>query len=70
MNRKISVGMMVTIVILAITVTFSITMLLAMRLFDSTAPDAGTKVNWASSTIRTPSMGRLTRSSWLLVGEV
>ena len=36
MNRKISVGMMVTIVILAITVTFSITMLLAMRLFDST----------------------------------
>ena len=36
MNRKISVGMMVTIVILAITVTFSITMLTAMRLFDST----------------------------------
>lgn len=36
MNRKISVGMMVTIVILAITVTFSITMLMAMRLFDST----------------------------------
>lgn len=36
MNRKISVGMMITIVILAMTVTFSITMLLAMRLFDST----------------------------------
>ena len=36
MNRKVSVGMMVTIVILAITVTFSITMLAAMRLFDST----------------------------------
>ena len=36
MNRKISLGMAVTIVILAITVTFSITMLLAMRLFDST----------------------------------
>ena len=36
MNRKISVGMTVTIVILAMTVTFSITMLLAMRLFDHT----------------------------------
>lgn len=36
MNRKVSVGMMVTIVILAITVTFSITMLAAMRLFDRT----------------------------------
>ncbi len=36
MNRKISFGMAVTIVILAMTVTFSITMLLAMRLFDST----------------------------------
>ena len=36
MNRKVSVGMMFTIVILAMTVTFSITMLLAMRLFDST----------------------------------
>ena len=36
MNRKISVGMAVTIVILAMTVTFSITMLIAMRLFDST----------------------------------
>ena len=34
MNRKISVGMAVTIVILAMTVTFSITMLIAMRLFD------------------------------------
>ena len=36
MNRKITLGMAVTIVILAITVTFSITMLVAMRLFDST----------------------------------
>lgn len=36
MNRKIPVGMAVTITILAMTVTFSITMLLAMRLFDST----------------------------------
>ena len=31
MNKKISVGMMLTIVILAMTVTFSVTMLLAMR---------------------------------------
>ncbi len=36
MNRKITVGMAVTIVILAMTVTFSVTMLVAMRLFDST----------------------------------
>ena len=36
MNRKISLGMAVTIVILAMTVTFSITMLIAMRLVDST----------------------------------
>lgn len=36
MNRKISLGMAVTLIILAMTVTFSITMLLAMRLFDST----------------------------------
>lgn len=36
MNRKIPVGMAVTITILAMTVTFSVTMLLAMRLFDST----------------------------------
>ena len=36
MNRKISLGMAVSIVILAMTVTFSITMLVAMRLFDST----------------------------------
>ena len=31
MNRKISVGMAVSIVILAMTVTFSITMLVAMQ---------------------------------------
>ena len=31
MNRKISIGMAVTIVILAMTVTFSITMLVAIN---------------------------------------
>ena len=36
MNKKISLGVAATIVILAMTVTFSVTMLLAMRLFDST----------------------------------
>ena len=36
MNRKISIGMAATIVIIAMTVTFSITMLVSMRLFDST----------------------------------
>ena len=41
MNRKISVGMTVTIVILAMTVTFSITMLVAMRLFDHTVTSEG-----------------------------
>ena len=35
MNRKISIGMAATIVIIAMTVTFSITMLVSMRLFDS-----------------------------------
>ena len=45
MNRKISVGMAVTIVILAMTVTFSITMLLAMRLFDSTVASVKEKEN-------------------------
>ena len=36
MNKKISLGVAATIIILAMTVTFSVTMLLAMRLFDST----------------------------------
>lgn len=36
MNKKVSVSMLITIVIIAMTVTFSITMVLAMRLFDST----------------------------------
>jgi carboxyl-terminal processing protease len=36
MNKKVSISMLITIVILAMTVTFSITMLMAMRLFDST----------------------------------
>ena len=35
MNRKISLGMAVTIVILAMTVTFSITMLIACLLYTS-----------------------------------
>ncbi len=48
MNKKISVGMMVTIVILAMTVTFSITMLLAMRLFDSTVSSVKEKENMYS----------------------
>ena len=43
MNKKISVGMMLTIVILAMTVTFSVTMLLAMRLFDSTVSNVKEK---------------------------
>ena len=45
MNRKISLGMAVTIVILAMTVTFSITMLIAMRLFDSTVNSVKEKGN-------------------------
>ncbi|MBQ7859883.1 MAG: peptidase [Faecalibacterium sp.] len=36
MNKKVSVSMMITTVIIAMTVTFSITMVMAMRLFDST----------------------------------
>ncbi len=48
MNKKISVGMMLTIVILAITVTFSVTMLLAMRLFDSTVSNVKEKENMYS----------------------
>ena len=43
MNKKISVGMMLTVVILAMTVTFSVTMLLAMRLFDSTVSNVKEK---------------------------
>ena len=43
MNKKIPVGMMLTIVILAMTVTFSVTMLLAMRLFDSTVSNVKEK---------------------------
>ena len=45
MNKKISVGMMLTIVILAMTMTFSVTMLLAMRLFDSTVSNVKEKEN-------------------------
>lgn len=36
MNKKVSVSMLITTVIIAMTVTFSITMVVAMRLFDST----------------------------------
>ncbi len=48
MNKKISIGMMLTIVILAMTVTFSVTMLLAMRLFDSTVTSVKEKENMYS----------------------
>ena len=48
MNRKISIGMAVSIVILAMTVTFSITMLVAMRLFDSTV---SSRIDHLSGTI-------------------
>ena len=67
MNRKISLGMAVTIVILAMTVTFSITMLIAMRLFDSTVNSVKEKESMynkiaevdramSAATITTPSM--------------
>lgn len=36
MNKKVSVSILITTVIIAMTVTFSITMVVAMRLFDST----------------------------------
>ena len=36
MNKKISVGLAITIAIIAMTVTFSITMILAMQLYDRT----------------------------------
>ena len=43
MNRKISVNMAVTIAIIAMTVTFSVTMVLAMRLFDNTVSSVNEK---------------------------
>ena len=43
MNRKISVSMAVTIAIIAMTVTFSVTMVLAMRLFDDTVSSVNEK---------------------------
>jgi len=36
MNKKVSVSVMITTVLIAMTVTFSITMVMAMRMFDST----------------------------------
>ena len=36
MNKKVSLSLLVTVVILAMTVTFSMTMVTAMRIFDST----------------------------------
>ena len=57
MNRKISLGMAVTIVILAMTVTFSITMLIAMRLFDSTVNSVKEKaVSYTHLTLPTNSL--------------
>ena len=43
MNRKISVSMAITIAIIAMTVTFSVTMILAMRLFDNTVSSVNEK---------------------------
>jgi carboxyl-terminal processing protease len=48
MNKKVSVSLLVTIVILAMTVTFSITMVAAMRLFDSTVSSVKEKENMYS----------------------
>ena len=59
MNRKISVGMAVTIVILAMTVTFSITMLIAMRLFDSTVSSVKEKESMYNKVAEVdPAVGR------------
>ena len=35
MNKKISVSLAITVALLAMTVTFSITMIVAMRMFDN-----------------------------------
>ena len=43
MNKKISVGMALTIAIIAMTVTFSVTMILARQMFDATIPSVKEK---------------------------
>lgn len=43
MNKKISISMALTIVIIAMTVTFSITMILARQMFDATIPSVKEK---------------------------
>lgn len=43
MNRKITVSLAITIAIIAMTVTFSVTMILAMRLFDDTVSSVNEK---------------------------
>lgn len=43
MNRKITVSMAITIAIIAMTVTFSVTMIMAMRLFDNTVSSVNEK---------------------------
>ena len=43
MNKKISISMALTIAIIAMTVTFSVTMILARQLFDSTIPSVKEK---------------------------
>ena len=43
MNRKITVSMAITIAIIAMTVTFSVTMIMAMRLFDDTVSSVNEK---------------------------
>ena len=43
MNKKISISMALTIAIIAMTVTFSITMILARQMFDATIPSVKEK---------------------------
>ncbi len=45
MNKKVSVSLLVTIVLIAMTVTFSVTMVAAMRRFDSTVSSVKAKEN-------------------------
>ena len=43
MNKKISVSVAITIAIIAMTVTFSVTMILAMQIFDNTVTSVNEK---------------------------
>ena len=43
MNKKISVSLALTIAIIAMTVTFSVTMILARQIFDQTIPSVQEK---------------------------